>query len=392
MDSVVFYAALASVLIWIGLLLFRGGFWRADQALDDVPQDVGRWPSIVTIIPARNEAVTIEQVLSAHAQSDYPGRYSVIVVDDHSDDATAALAHKVKAETDRPIHVVSAPDLQPGWSGKLWALNAGLDRLEELIPDCRYVLLTDADILHPPETARALIAKAIDDDLDLVSLMALLDCRGGWARLLVPAFVFFFQKLYPFPMINDATSRQAGAAGGCVLLRRDALARIGGISAIREALIDDCALAAAVKGYPPRNRIWLGLTRSVRSLRDNSDLASIRTMVERTAFTQLRHSALLLAGCLAGMALTYLAGPFAVLWGLVSASPATALAGAAAWLLSALAYWPTLKLYGQPLSWALTLPGSALLYSLMTLSSALKHWRGKGGQWKGRTYSDLARS
>ncbi|MEM1045053.1 MAG: glycosyltransferase [Pseudomonadota bacterium] len=387
-----FYAAVGSVLIWVGLLLFRAGFWRADQVLDDNPQDVGRWPSIATIIPARNEADTIQRVLAAHAKSDYPGQYSVIVVDDHSDDATAALAEKVKAEANRPVYVISAPDLQPGWSGKLWALNAGLDRLEDLVPDCRYVLLTDADILHPPETARALMAKAIDDDLDLVSLMALLDCRGGWARLLVPAFVFFFQKLYPFPMVNDATSRQAGAAGGCVLLRRDALARIGGISAIREALIDDCALAAAVKGNPPRNRIWLGLSRSVRSLRDNSDLGSIRTMVERTAFTQLRHSTLLLAGCLAGMALTYLAGPVALVWGLLSASPVTAGAGAIAWLLSALAYWPTLRLYGQPISWALTLPAAASMYSMMTLSSALKHWRGKGGHWKGRTYSDLARS
>jgi len=390
METVLLAAATGSGLLWCALLVFRGGFWRADQVLTECACEPKVWPEVVAIIPARNEAGTIGTVADAHGQSDYPGTYSLVIVDDHSDDGTAARAAAAQARSKRSISLIQAPDLEPGWSGKLWALQAGLASIASSAPAAKYVLLTDADILHAPDTARRLVAKAESESLALVSLMALLDCRGLWGTLLVPPFVFFFQKLYPFPWINAVGSRQAGAAGGCVLVRRDALAEIGGIAAIRTALIDDCALAAAIKGDPPWRAIWLGLTRSVKSLRDNRSLESIWTMVARTAFTQLRHSAVLLGLSVIGMALTYLAGPAALIGGLAFADGGLALAGATAWGLAAFAYWPTAKLYGRQPLWTLTLPVAAAFYSAMTLASAVNHWRGKGGRWKGRNYTQLA--
>lgn len=392
MTSVFVIAAILSGLIWAGLILFRGGFWRADQKLaDDTVLDRNAdWPAIIVIIPARNEAETIAAVTRAHGQTDYPGPYSIVIVDDQSNDDTASLARE--AESARSVSVVTAPDLQPGWSGKLWALKAGLQAGIAIDPAAKYFLLTDADIQHAPQTARSLVSKAESGSLALVSLMARLDCRGFWGNLLVPPFVFFFQKLYPFPLINDPVSTEAGAAGGCVLVRRDALEAIGGIDVIRDALIDDCALAAAIKGKPPKRPIWLGLTTSVKSLRDNRSLASIWMMVARTAYTQLRHSVILLALSVFGMAITYLAGPIAMGLGLATLNPVLAACGALAWGLSAFAYWPTLRHFGSHPVWLLTLPLAALLYSAMTISSAIRHWRGRGGQWKGRHYSKLAKS
>lgn len=391
MTDVLTIAAILSGLIWTGLIVFRGGFWRADQKLpDNVTRDqIGDWPGIIVVIPARNEAETIAAVTRAHGLSDYPGAYSIVIVDDQSDDDTAILARG--AESARPVSVVTAPDLQPGWSGKLWALKAGLRAGAEIDPTAGYVLLTDADIQHAPQTARALVMKAESEQLALVSLMALLDCRGFWGNLLVPPFVFFFQKLYPFPLINKPTSSEAGAAGGCVLVRREALDAIGGIDTIRDALIDDCALAAAIKGKPPQRAIWLGLSTCVKSLRDNRSLASIWLMVARTAYTQLHHSVSLLVLSVVGMVITYLAGPIAVGVGLVTANPVLAAFGGLAWGLSAFAYWPTLRHFGSSPLWLLTLPLAAALYSAMTISSAIRHWRGRGGQWKGRHYSKLVK-
>jgi hopene-associated glycosyltransferase HpnB len=282
---------------------------------------------------------------------------------------------------------VPAPPLPAGWSGKLWALQAGLAEATRIAPGAAYVLLTDADIVHGPETLRRLVSLAEARGLAMASLMARLDARGRWGGLLVPAFVFFFQMLYPFARVNRPGHRVAGAAGGCVLLRREALEAIGGIAAIRGALIDDCALAARVKhGSPPR-AIWLGLAdREVVSRRDNRRLATIWSMVARTAFTQLRHSALLLAGTLAGLALAFLAPPMLVVAGLAGAGWWPAIAGGMSWTAMVVAYAPTLRLYGRPWWHGLALPLAAALYGAMTLSSALRHWRGRGGAWKGRTY------
>ena len=363
-----------SILIWLGLITWWGGFWRADQRL--IPgAEPEVWPSVTAVIPARNEAETIRTVLEAHRATDYPGAFRVVLVDDSSSDGTGEIARSIEG-----VEVISAPEIAPGWTGKLWALEHGIKAAGA--PD--YLLLTDADILHAPGTLRALMAKA-EGGPALVSLMARLDARGRWGSLLIPAFVFFFQKLYPFPWVNDPARRMAGAAGGCVLLRREVLEEIGGIRSLRDALIDDCTLAARVKRAG--HAIWLGLARDeVISLRDNRALGSVWTMVARTAFTQLGHSALLLVGATLGMAFLYLTGPLAVLGGLVTLDPTLIFYGALAWLLMAGAYRPTSRLYDQPMAQSLTLPLAALLYMAMTLSSAWRHWTGRGGAWKGRTY------
>ncbi|MGR3716597.1 MAG: glycosyltransferase, partial [Thermohalobaculum sp.] len=309
------------------------------------------------------------------------------LVDDGSTDGTAAIARGMAATALRPIHVLEAPPLAAGWTGKLWALETGARAAADLAPEAGYILLTDADITHAPDTLARLVAQAEAQGLALVSLLARLDARGFWGALLIPAFAFFFQKLYPYRWINDPARDTAGAAGGCILVRREALAEIGGLAAIRDALIDDCALAARVKHGPPRRAIWLGLASGEAvSLRDNRTLGSIWTMVARNAFTQIRRSPLLLAGSMLALVVTYLAGPLAVLGLPLHGDNLTATLGAVAWMLSGLAYLPTIRLYRLAPWRALGLPLAALLYGAMTLSSAVAHWRGRGGAWKGRTY------
>lgn len=376
----------SACLAWAALLLARGGFWRANVRLGHPPNPID-WPKVVAVIPARNEAETIDAVLASHAATDYPGDLSVTVVDDGSTDGTGDLARKVADGAARGFTVLDAPPLAPGWSGKLAALEAGIANAWERHPDARWLLLTDADIRHAPDTLARLVARAEAQKLAAISLMARLDDRGLWGGLLVPAFVFFFAKLYPFPWVNDPARTTAGAAGGCLLVRRDALEAVGGIASIRGALIDDCTLAARIKRFGRRRPIWLGLADAeVVSLRDNRRLDAVWTMVARTAFAQLRHSALLLAGTLAGLALVYLAGPLTALTAPLHQVWPAAVLGFVAWGLSALAYRPTLALYRRPAWQALMLPLAATLYAAMTLDSARRHWLGRGGAWKGRTY------
>ncbi len=364
-------AAAFSVVVWLALLFFRGGFWRADQRLDPTPPAPRHWPDVVAVIPARNEAPTIGRAVASLLDQDYPGAFSVIVVDDDSDDGTAAAA----GASDR-LTVVSGKPLAPGWTGKLWAVHQGLERARE----AAFVLLTDADIEHPRQSLRRLVAKAEQGGLDLVSLMVKLRCETFWERLLIPAFVFFFQKLFPFSRVNDRRRPEAAAAGGCMLVRRAALERCGGIEAIRGRLIDDCALAAAIK---PGGPIWLGLTQELHSLRSYRRLGEVWAMVARTAYEQLRRSPLALAGTLMGMAMVYLVPPLAA----VSGDAVAAAFGIAAWLLMIAAYQPTLRLYGLPPWHGLLLPLAALFYTLMTMDSARRQWRGQGGAWKGRSYA-----
>lgn len=362
--------ALLSLLAWGGLLLFRGGFWRADQRLNGASPDREHWPGVVAVIPARDEAPTIGLTVASLLGQDYPGEVRVVVVDDNSTDGTARAA----GASDR-LTVISGRPLEAGWTGKLWAQNQGLAEAARIMPEARYVLLTDADIEHDPANLRRLVDKAEWESLDLVSLMVRLRCESLWERLLIPAFVFFFQKLYPFRWVNDPEAGTAGAAGGCMLVRRTALERIGGLESIKGRLIDDCSLAARVK---EGGAIWLGLAERTRSLRTYESLGKIWRMVARTAFIQLDHSVLALIGTVLAMAVIYLAPPVALFGG----HPA----GVAPWLLMALAYRPTLALYGRPAWEGLLLPLAALLYTLMTLDSARRHWMGKGGGWKGRTY------
>jgi hopene-associated glycosyltransferase HpnB len=369
--------AAVPVPIWLGLIGFRGGFWRADQFLPEDPPELAEWPAVVAVIPARNEAATIGETVASLLAQDYRGGLDVIVVDDSSTDGTAQAAGRADRLT-----VIAGKPLEPGWTGKLWAVKQGLDAADRMHGGAPYVLLTDADIRHDPRNLRRLVAKAEGDGLDLVSLMVLLRCRGFWERLLIPAFVFFFQKLYPFSWVNDPRQPTAAAAGGCMLVRRHALRAIGGVETIRGRLIDDCALAAVIK---KRGAIWLGLTDEVESRRSYETLGEVWTMVSRTAFEQLRHSLPALIGACLTMSVTYLVPPLAAM-GVLGGGAGMAL-GVVAWAgLMPLAYRPTLRLYQLPAAWALALPLAALLYTLMTLTSAVRHWRGEGGAWKGRHY------
>jgi len=311
-------------------------------------------------------------------QQNYSGEFSVVVVDDHSEDGTVRIARQAAGELDAEsrINVRVAPALPPGWTGKLWALNEGVSHAGSAPP--AYYWFTDADIVHAPDALQRLVARAERDHLDLASLMVLLQAKTLPERALIPAFLFFFLKLYPPRWIANPRARTAGAAGGCILLRRDALERIGGLAAIRNEVIDDCALARAVKRSG--GRLWMGLTRASISLRAYTTFREIRDMIARTAFTQLRYSALLLLGTLAAMFLTYLA-PVALLF---AHDPAPRILGVSAWLLVSLLYLPTIRFYRLSPVWAATLPLSALLYSYATCLSAARHYLGRGAQWKGR--------
>lgn len=359
--------------IWIYLLAARGGFWLARDR-DDVapPAEPVRWPSVVAVVPARNEADVIARSIGSLLAQDYPGSFRVVLVDDGSSDGTAAAARALAGE-DRLTILTGAP-LPAGWTGKLWAQAQGVTAAGT--PD--YLLLTDADIGHAPDALRSLVARAEAGEHALVSLMAQLSCANRAERFLIPAFVFFFQMLYPFAWVSRPDRREAAAAGGCMLVRRSALEQAGGIAAIRAEIIDDCALGRRLKQVGP---IRLSLTRRAMSLRPYGGVADIGGMVSRSAYAQLHYSLLLLVGTVLGMVLTYLAAPALALFG----SGWAQLAGAAAWLLMALSFQPMLRFYRVSPLWGLALPLIGATYTLFTVQSALQVWRGKGGMWKGRS-------
>ncbi len=380
--------ALLPLAVWLYLVLLRSGFWRADVRLGRDGETDGVWPAVTALVPARNEATVIAEAVASLLTQDYPGPFRVVVVDDDSSDGTAeaALAAGARLGAGERMTLVTAAPKGPGWAGKLWALDQGLAEVRRAGPVPHYFWLTDADIAHGPDTLRRLVAKAGRERRSLVSLMVRLSCQDFWERLLIPPFVFFFQKLYPFSWVADPKRATAAAAGGCVLVEAEALWAAGGFAAIKGALIDDCALAALIK-RSTRGKgegIWLGLADDSHSIRPYEGLGEIWDMVARSAYTQLRTSPLLLAGTLLGMAVTYLAPPLLLLLWPWHGSTLAALSGAVAWALMAAAYLPTLRLYGQPAWQALTLPLSAVFYTAMTFDSALRHWRGRGGLWKGR--------
>lgn len=378
--------AFAAFCAWGWLTLLHGGFWRASERLDDAPEPAA-WPAVAVIIPARDEAESIAEVVRAHMKCDYPGELTVIVCDDHSRDGTADIARAAAADGRHAFDVVSVPPLPAGWTGKLWAVENGLKRAAEIMPAATYVLLTDADIALARTTLSRLVAKAESRNLALTSLMARLDARGPWASFLIPAFIFFFQKLYPFPRINDHYDNLAGAAGGCMLARRDAVDAFGGMDAIKGALIDDCAFARAIKDISPSTRIWLGLANDEAvSLRDNRELDSIWAMVARSAYAQLGFSPLMLAGAIAGMTIIYLIPPLVLLTAFWHWNIAALFYSVIACTLMAYIYWPTLRLYGRAPWETVLLPVAGALYTAMTFDSAQRHWRGQGAQWKGRSY------
>jgi hopene-associated glycosyltransferase HpnB len=368
-----------SLAIWLYLAVARGNFWRLREFDDDTTKHEApnAWPPVVAVIPARDEAATIAQVLASLLKQNYAGEFSVVLVDDHSEDATTKIArqtaHQLSAELRTTFR--SAAPLPPGWTGKLWALNEGV-RHASSAPT--YYWFTDADILHAPDTLPRLVSRAERDHLDLASLMVLLQAKTLPERVLIPAFLFFFLKLYPPRWIANPHARTAGAAGGSILLRREALERIGGFAAIRSEVIDDCALARAVKRSG--GRLWMGLTRASISLRAYTTFREIRDMIARTAFTQLRYSSLLLLGTLLAMFLVYVA-PIVLLFAQHSAPR---ILGVCAWLLMSILYLPTIRFYRLSPAWAVTLPLTALFYSYATCLSAVRYWLGRGAQWKGR--------
>ena len=365
----------ASLAAWIYLLFFRGRFWRVHAPAGPAPEASRK--SVVAVVPARNEESVIGKSIASLVNQDYPGPFHVVLVDDHSSDATirAAGIHE-------RLTIVQAAPLTPGWTGKLWAVSEGLKQAERLQPD--YVLLTDADIVHAPDSLSRLAGRAEAENLDLTSWMVKLHCETLAERTLIPAFVFFFFMLYPPAWIASRRHRMAGAAGGCMLIRRSALERIGGIAAIRGELIDDCALAGAVK---PGGRVWLGLTEQAQSIRPYS-FVEIGRMISRSSFTQLRHSALLLAATVAGMAVIYVAPPLLLL----TRNSAAISLGAAAWMLMSSSYIPMLRFYRRSAAWAPFLPLIALFYMGATVDSALRYWTGRGGEWKGRVQDSIKSS
>lgn len=379
--SIVWIASCA-LAVWLWLAFCRGGFWRADQRLPDRIDEPSRWPRIAAVIPARDEAETIARAVRSIAEQDYPAGMAIVVVDDGSTDGTAAAAKSVSAPS-AIVEVIGGQPLPDNWTGKMWAVAQGLDRAEQISPDTEYLFLTDADIEHSPDCLRHLVAKAEHENLDLVSLMVRLRVQSSWEKLLIPAFVFFFQKLFPFPWVNNPRRSAAAAAGGCMLVRRKALLRIGGISRIGDRVIDDCALAAAIK---PGGAVWLGLAEDSHSLRGYDGLHGLWNMVARTAFVQLKNSYVLLFGTVFGMVLLYLTPPLAVLSGASFADLPLFLTGLLTWMLMTYLYLPTVRLYQEPRWRAVLLPVAALFYTAMTLASAWRTWRGRGARWKGRSY------
>ncbi|MER2520685.1 MAG: glycosyltransferase [Bdellovibrionales bacterium] len=373
--------AIAGLLSWLYLVIKPGRFW---QPLLFVSPELPRasWPDIDIIVPARNEAKVLPHSLPTWLTQDYPGNFRVMLVDDHSDDGTTATAQKLADELGASgrLSVVPAPDLPAGWSGKVAAMQAGIAQTHAPL-----ILFTDADIAHPPQSLRQLVLRAELRDLALVSQMVKLRCESVAEKLLIPAFVFFFAMLYPFRLANRPDSKVAAAAGGVILARRTALDAIGGLAVIKSELIDDCALAKAIKqkggGDGKGGRIELTLSNHVRSLRAYPQIEDVWNMVARTAYVQLRRSPWRLAGCVAGM-LVMFAAPLLIVLG---SGAFSILAGAVIWIVMTLLYLPTVSYYGLEKFWALTLPAAACVYIGATIDSALKTWRGQGGQWKGRT-------
>jgi hopene-associated glycosyltransferase HpnB len=431
-DALGIAAALAAV-AWAVLLTGHGGFWRTDQRLpapaggsagtagrtrshgsvgadgpagsagvtgpdgsagaDGPAGEPAAWPEVAAVVPARDEAAILPVTLPALLAQDYPGPFSVTLVDDSSSDGTGEVAVALAAGAPRALRVVHGAAPPPGWAGKPWAMAQGLAAAGA--GGAPYILFTDADIAwQQPGALRALVAAAEADDRDLVSQMVLLRTETGWEKAIIPAFVYFFAQLYPFRWVNRPGGRTAAAAGGCMLVRRHALEMAGGLAPIRGALIDDVALGRLLKRPPARGRCWLGLSTSVRSVRPYTGLTDLWNMVARSAYTQLRYSPWLLAGTLAGLAWLYALPPVSAIAGLFALAgsagpigagpPLCAVAGLAGWAAMAVSYLPMLRLYRLSPLRAPTLPAIALMYGAMTADSGRRHYAGRGSTWKGR--------
>ncbi|HEV2992000.1 MAG TPA: glycosyltransferase [Candidatus Angelobacter sp.] len=377
-------AGLISLLIWIYLLAARGGFWRVSGLIPPESRLRKIQGLVAVIVPARNEAEVLEKSLRSLQEQSCNESLHIFVVDDSSTDSTAEIALQAAASPGKAtLTVLQGRPLPAGWSGKVWAMEQGVERARKLNP--RFLLFSDADIVHQPESISTLVALAEAGCYDLASYMAKLHCETLAERFLIPAFVFFFFKLYPPRWIADPLRQTAGAAGGCILLRTEVLDRFGGLAAIRNEIIDDCALAREVKRSG--GCLWLGPTHSAKSIRPYGSLREIGRMISRTAFNQLNHSAVLLLMSLVGLFITYLLPPLLLF---SHNLPARAL-GAATWLAMATCYLPVVRFYQLNPMWAAGLPLITLYYMGATLHSAVQFWAGKGGKWKGRVQDRRSR-
>lgn len=370
--------ATVGLLAWIYLALGHGGFWRAGKMLAPEPKAALPEPFVVAVVPARDEVDVVGRcVTSLLTQKGV--KIKVILVDDGSTDGTAEAARQAAEAAGQAerLTVITAQPLPAGWSGKLWAVHQGVEHAEALTPN--FFLLTDADIEHAPQSVATLASVAETGPYDMASFMVKLYCRSLAERLMIPAFVFFFFLLYPPAWIADGRRKTAGAAGGSILIRPQSLQRAGGIAAVRKEVIDDCALARAVKRSG--GRVWLGLARETKSIRPYGSFGEIGRMISRSAFSQLRHSAILLVLSVLGMSLIYLLPPLLAIFGhhLVAE-----LFGGASWLIMCICYWPILRFYRLNPMWSLALPLVAVFYMDATIHSAWKYWLGRGGEWKGR--------
>jgi hopene-associated glycosyltransferase HpnB len=386
--SVADILAAAALIAWLYLVLLHGRFWLTGEreeayrsSADGMP---GAWPAVVAVVPARNEAEMLPRSLASLAAQSYPGEFSIVLVDDLSSDGTADIARRLAETAGRKITVVSGRPLPPEWTGKVWAMEQGIAAACAGERPPHYLLLTDADIGYEPGALASLVARASSERRVLTSVMAKLNCESFAERALIPAFVFFFKMLYPFGWVNQRNTATAAAAGGCMLVDREALERAGGIQSIRGALIDDCTLAKVMKA---QGAIWLGMSERVLSLRPYPKVEDIRCMVARSAYAQLRYAPLLLLGTVFGMSFLYLMPPVLIL----TASSPACLFAAAAYGLMALSFQPTLRFYHRSRLWGLALPLIAAVYLGFTLDSAYQHGAGRGGLWKGRVQAQAGK-
>jgi hopene-associated glycosyltransferase HpnB len=368
--------ATLTAVTWSYLALARGCFWRIKSAKPDAPDEAKFSGAVVAVVPARNEAGLIEPVVTSLLNQSVA--MPVVLVDDESTDGTADVARRASEKAGKvdALIVIQSKPLPEGWTGKLWAMQQGIERARALKPT--WLLLADADVLHGPETVANLGLIASHGHYDLVSFMVKLHCESLPEKLLIPAFVYFFFMLYPPAWIRATRRSTAGAAGGCMFVRAETLDRAGGLEAIRSEVIDDCSLARLLKGHD--GRLWIGLTDKSQSLRRYETFSDVEHMVSRTAFNQLKHSSLLLLCTIAGMVITYLAPPLLLL----TRSRLTIIIGAATWAAMTITYSTIVRYYRLNPAWALTMPLAALFYLGATMHSAVKYWNGSGGNWKGR--------
>jgi hopene-associated glycosyltransferase HpnB len=370
------FIAFIPLIVWLYLLFCRGMFWRMRERDDDDLLGTITAPSVVAVVPARNEADVIAAAITSLLAQDYVGPFRVVLVDDQSSDGTAAAARQAVLASAERLEVISGSERPAGWTGKLWAMKQGLAHSQNKTPS-DYVLFTDADIAHASDNVTRLVARAECNRLVLVSLMAKLQCRAVAEKLLIPAFVFFFAMVFPFSWASNPSRKTAAAAGGCMLVRWEALKTAGGLESIKGAIIDDCALASILKRQGP---IWLGLSNCVQSLRPYGSMGEIGRMVARSAYAQLHYSTVLLSGTILGLMIVYVVP---VLLAIFSHGLSRA-AGAVAWLVMAFSFQPILRFYRLSPFWGLALPLMGALYAGFTVQSAVQYWRGRGGMWKGR--------